>query len=121
MTYGDKVIFENKEYTIYGIRADQFDLIGCENGIFVKNVNRNYMKKVNEIPERYKKVLINGLDVIDIIGILDLNFQEGNILKYVLRKKDQDIEDMGKIIVYAERELKRLKSVKKPANPHGSD
>ena len=64
-------------------------------------------------PEHYQKNTINGKDVIDMIKIFNLNFNEGNILKYLLRKKNQDIEDLTKIIDYANRELKHLKELKK--------
>ncbi len=64
-------------------------------------------------PEHYQKNTINGLDVIDMIKIFNLNFNEGNILKYLLRKKNQDIEDLTKIIDYANRELKHLNELKK--------
>ena len=64
-------------------------------------------------PEHYKKNTINGKDVIDMIKIFNLNFNEGNILKYLLRKKNQDIEDLNKIIDYATRELKHLNELKK--------
>ena len=59
-------------------------------------------------PERYAKRTINGKDVIDIVKELNLNFNEGNILKYLLRDKGEDEQDLEKIIVYAQRELQYL-------------
>ena len=59
-------------------------------------------------PERYAKRSINGKDVIDIVKELNLNFNEGNILKYLLRDKGEDEQDLEKIIVYAKRELQYL-------------
>ena len=56
-------------------------------------------------PDRYTKRTINGKDVIDMVKELNLNFNEGNILKYLLRDKGQDKEDLEKIIDYANREL----------------
>ena len=56
-------------------------------------------------PDRYAKRTINGKDVIDMVKELNLNFNEGNILKYLLRDKGQDKEDLEKIIDYANREL----------------
>lgn len=56
-------------------------------------------------PDRYTKRTINGKDVIDMVKELNLNFNEGNILKYLLRDKGQDVEDLEKIIDYANREL----------------
>lgn len=59
-------------------------------------------------PKRYAKRTINGKDVIDIVKELNLNFNEGNILKYLLRDKGEDEQDLEKIIVYAKRELQYL-------------
>ena len=56
-------------------------------------------------PDRYTKRTINGKDVIDMVKELNLNFNEGNILKYLIRDKGQDKEDLEKIIDYANREL----------------
>ena len=60
-------------------------------------------------PQRYTTRAVNGLDVIDLVKHWNLNFNEGNILKYLLRDKGQDIQDLEKIIDYAQRELKHLK------------
>jgi len=59
-------------------------------------------------PEHYNKRTIAGNDVIDMIKVLDLNFNQGNILKYLLRDKGQDKADLMKIIDYAQRELNYL-------------
>ena len=37
----------------------------------------------NERPERYASREINGMDVIDLCKHWNLNFNEGNILKYL--------------------------------------
>ena len=63
-------------------------------------------------PERYNKRTINGLDARDMIKELNLNFNEGNILKYLLRDKNQDIQDLEKIINYAQHEIEYLKKQK---------
>jgi hypothetical protein len=46
-------------------------------------------------------------DVIDIIKDYDLNFNRGNIVKYVLRcgKKDNEVQELEKAKDYIEREL----------------
>jgi hypothetical protein len=59
-------------------------------------------------PERYASRKVHGMDVIDLVKHWGLNFNEGSILKYLLRDKGEDISDMGKIIVFAQRELKYL-------------
>jgi len=69
-------------------------------------------EEIEEKPERYKKKEVNGMDVIDLVNYWGLNFQEGNILKYLLRDKGEDESDLEKIIDYAQRELKRLRDCK---------
>jgi len=41
----------------------------------------------------------------DIIDSWDLNFYEGNILKYLLRRKNNRVEDLKKMIHYAQKLL----------------
>lgn len=60
-------------------------------------------------PDRYKSKEVNGMDVIDLCKHWNLNFNEGNILKYLLRDKGEDLLDMKKIADYANRELNHLK------------
>lgn len=60
-------------------------------------------------PKHYKT---DSIDVIDFCKIYDLNFNMGNIVKYACRKKDQDIQDLQKIIDYAKRELNHLQKCK---------
>ena len=62
-------------------------------------------------PTHYKTREVNGMDVIDLVKHWQLNFNEGCILKYLLRDKGQDIEDLEKIIDYAQRELKHLRNL----------
>ena len=69
-------------------------------------------EEIEEKPERYKKKEVHGMDVIDLVNFWGLNFQEGNILKYLLRDKGEDESDLEKIIDYAQRELKRLRDCK---------
>ena len=47
-------------------------------------------------------------DVIDFVADNTLNFNEGNVIKYVVRarKKGTHIEDLEKAIDYLQRELK---------------
>jgi hypothetical protein len=47
-------------------------------------------------------------DVIDIIKDYDLNFNEGNAVKYIVRarRKGQQIDDLYKAIDYLQREIK---------------
>jgi len=52
-------------------------------------------------------------DVIDICKTYNLNFNKGNVLKYVCRagKKDDEIKDLRKAIDYIEREIGYLKNL----------
>jgi len=47
----------------------------------------------------------NKIQPWDIIDSWDLNFYEGNILKYLLRRKNNRIEDLKKMIHYAQKLL----------------
>tara|TARA_R110000868_G_scaffold401234_2_gene676613 strand:- start:64 stop:258 length:195 start_codon:yes stop_codon:yes gene_type:complete len=60
-------------------------------------------------PEYYQTAT---LDVIDICKLYDLNFNKGNVLKYVCRagRKDNEIQDLIKAKEYIEREISHLKS-----------
>ncbi len=65
-------------------------------------------KKMNKVPQHYD----NGLkhDLIDVIASYELNFNRGNVLKYVVRagKKENEIEDLEKALDYLEREINHL-------------
>jgi hypothetical protein len=65
----------------------------------------------NERPQRYSTREVNGMDVIDLVKHWNLNFNEGNLLKYLLRDKGEDISDLKKIIDYAQREIKHRESL----------
>lgn len=57
------------------------------------------------INKHYK---VADFDVIDISRAFNLNFCMSNIVKYACRSKNDDINDLKKIIDYAQRELKHL-------------
>ena len=61
-----------------------------------------------DFKNRYSSRKICDKDVIDLIEHWDLTFCEGNILKYLLRKKGEDISDLKKIIDYAGRRIKQI-------------
>lgn len=87
----------------YGNEESWFKLHKPKDSI-VKSVR----KDLKDRPNRYKDKQVNGMDVIDLVKYLDLNFNEGNILKYLLRDKGQRASDLQKIADYAQRELKHL-------------
>ena len=62
-----------------------------------------------EKPKHYLTRTVHGMDVIDLVKHFNLNFNEGSILKYLLRDKGQDESDMGKIADFALREQNYLK------------
>lgn len=62
----------------------------------------------------YAKHKIQPWDVID---EYNLNFYEGNVLKYLLRDKNNRIEDLEKLIHYAEKALDNLKQPGAPNEP----
>jgi len=59
--------------------------------------------------EHYKKLKIQPWHVVD---ACDLNFYEGNAVKYIIRKKDPEkrIEDLEKAVHYCQKEIENLKS-----------
>ena len=61
------------------------------------------------IPKHYQNGKI--YDLIDVIQDYKLNFNRGNVLKYVCRagKKENEVEDLEKAIDYLQRELKYVK------------
>jgi FtsZ-binding cell division protein ZapB len=54
-------------------------------------------------------------DVIDIIKDYQLNFNKGNIIKYICRagKKDNEIKDLEKALDYLKREIEYLRDEQK--------
>lgn len=64
------------------------------------------MEKVNH-PEHYNK----GIECIDYIESHNMNFNQGNAVKYITRceYKGNKIEDLKKAIWYIQREIERSK------------
>lgn len=54
-----------------------------------------------------------GFDVIDIAKAYDLNFNRGNVVKYLCRagKKDSEIRDLEKALDYLQKEIKHLRRI----------
>ena len=61
------------------------------------------------IPSYYNK---ENMSVSDIVDEYELNFNKGNIIKYVLRSgkknKDTEIQDLQKAMRYCQMEIERL-------------
>ena len=71
-----------------------------------------YLEMADEsviIPSYYNKA---NMSVIDIIDEYELNFNKGNIIKYILRSgkksKDTEIQDLQKAMRYCQMEIERL-------------
>ena len=64
-------------------------------------------------PPYYNKA---SMSVSDIVDEYELNFNKGNIIKYVLRSgkksKDTEIQDLEKAIRYCEIEIERINKYK---------
>jgi len=54
-------------------------------------------------------------DIIDVCKDYDLNFNKGNILKYVARagKKQDELQDLRKALDYLQREIEYLEQMQK--------
>lgn len=55
--------------------------------------------------DHYAKHTIQPWNIVD---EYELNFYEGNALKYILRKKANRVEDLQKAIHYLEKEISNL-------------
>tara|TARA_B100000809_G_C15018534_1_gene487588 strand:- start:34 stop:357 length:324 start_codon:yes stop_codon:yes gene_type:complete len=77
---------------------------------FTKTQERSTINPDGKISdnERYSSRKVHDMDVIDLCKHWGLSFNEGNILKYLIRKKNQDLSDMEKIADYAKREIEHL-------------
>ncbi len=67
---------------------------------------RNYVMDKQVAGDHYNTKLLQPWDIIDEYG---LNFYEGNMLKYLLRRKNDRVTDLEKLIHYAEKEIENVK------------
>jgi hypothetical protein len=53
-------------------------------------------------------------DLIDIISDYKLNFNRGNVLKYIVRagKKDDELQDLNKALDYIQREIAYVRELR---------
>lgn len=61
-------------------------------------------------PEHYQA---NGIEAIDVIEGFNLNFNLGNVIKYIFRadKKGNKKQDLAKAVWYLNRELEKFKGL----------
>ena len=54
-------------------------------------------------------------DIIDVCKDYDLNFNRGNVMKYLARagKKQDELQDLRKALDYLQREIEHLEEVQK--------
>lgn len=96
------------------IQVNKYDVLidfGTNNWYYPKEeAKKHLMKEENEAPKHYKTD--NNIDVIDFCKMYNLNFNRGNIVKYVCRagKKDDEIKDLKKALDYIQREIKYLEN-----------
>ena len=59
-----------------------------------------------------------GYDVIDFVQDYKLNFNRGNVVKYIARagKKDDELQDLYKAKDYIEREIQYIRDLQKKIN-----
>jgi hypothetical protein len=53
-------------------------------------------------------------DLIDIISDYNLNFNRGNVLKYIIRagRKDDELQDLNKALDYIQREIAYVRELR---------
>ena len=73
--------------------------------VLVKSKAKAKSKEAVNHPAHYQTN--NGMEVIDVVEAFQLDFNLGNVVKYVLRcgKKDSDIQDLKKAKWYLDREI----------------
>lgn len=62
------------------------------------------------IPLHYKT---DGIDIIEFCKMYELNFNRGNIVKYICRagKKDSELQDLRKALDYLQREIEHYEKL----------
>ena len=92
----------NDSYRCYDNNNEEVLLWSCVKRKYAEIIS--YKEEI-EKPLHYKT---DSIDVIDFCKIYDLNFNIGNIIKYVCRagKKGDRLEDLYKAKDYLEREIK---------------
>ena len=68
--------------------------------------------KPKQAPTKPKHYQTNTIDVIDFCSAYNLNFNRGNVVKYVCRagRKDNELEDLEKALDYIKREIQTIKN-----------
>lgn len=109
----DDVIKESKSYRVLSEDKDNYTIsIGpiksytCSKGMF-KDLDYTF----KDADSHYKQ----SVEPIDLIEAFGLNFNRGNVIKYVARagRKDDELQDLRKALWYLEREIKNIEDGRK--------
>lgn len=97
----------------------QHQIRGTQNGCKISNHECGVVWDCKDYEEATKAKQIGGdhysrhkIQVWDIVDEYQLGFYEGNILKYLLRRKGNRVEDLQKLIHYAEKAIQNMREVK---------
>ena len=131
MTKGDKYLCNSREWNCYikGNIYEVEDVKSTSIGFINENKQLHYvsyedlltdfsnLQQVNDIKVNYEIVPSHynnkqGYDVIDISKHYNLNFNRGNVVKYICRagKKDNELQDLKKALDYLQREIKFIEN-----------
>ena len=82
------------------------DIIGDIDVYTASDVDRSDKKEMINHPQHYNQ----GIEAIDYIESHKMNFNIGNVIKYVTRAKHKgtELEDLKKSLWYLQREIERL-------------
>lgn len=111
MNNGEISFLKGKVYNVYSKKNDN-------KYQFINEQKDNHNLTIDDEFHQHFKLLNNAhyktdtIDVIDFCKLYDLNFNEGNVIKYVsrARRKGTHIEDLKKAIDYLNREIKYLEN-----------
>ena len=131
MTKGDKYLCNSREWNCY-LKGNIYvveDVKSTSIGFINENNQLHYvsyedlltdfsnLQQVNDIKVNYEIVPNHydnkkGYDVIDISKHYNLNFNRGNVVKYICRagKKDNELQDLKKALDYLKREIKFIEN-----------
>lgn len=106
-TIGSIVTINDVYVYDYGTNYECLEQVnGCRWNVLDEEIE--LVESKQDTPYHYKT---DSIDVIDFVKLYDLNFNLGNVVKYVCRNKGTDLEDYKKAIDYLQREIKHLESL----------
>jgi len=124
LTSSDSRNKDDNEWSVFvgtadvGLQLKDFEQLKT----FVEIVKNNYIHYIPETKEDYdmRSTQLHyengkGYDIIDVCKDYALNFNRGNVMKYVARagKKQDELQDLRKALDYLQREIAYLESKQK--------